>query len=281
MILSRSFAVIICSLTISTICTGQIDWQIIPWQTIGLKDSASQAAQKNILITGNVRFKNSEEAIVGASISVDQFKYFDYTDNNGRYILELPPGNYRITVRHIGMKPGYFRLKALSSGLFNFELEEGVVSLDELIITSRPIDTNIKQAITGITQLEIQEIKTLPTFMGEVDILKSIQTLPGVSSVGEGSSGFNVRGGRTDQNLILLNGAPLFNASHALGFVSAFNQDAINSFTLYKGNVPANLGGRASSVLEVNTRQGDFEKWKFQAGVGLASSRFLAEGIIG
>lgn len=114
--------------------------------------------------------------------------------------------------------------------------------------------------------------------MGEVDILKSIQTLPGVSSVGEGSSAFNVRGGRSDQNLILLNGAPVFNASHALGFVSGFNQNAINNFTFYKGNVPANLGGRAASVLEVSMKQGDFEKWKYTGGIGLVSSRFTADG---
>jgi hypothetical protein len=259
------------------VCFGQTDWQTIPILSIG-KDSVS--AETNVIVTGTVRLKNSKEPIIGASISADQHKFFNYTDTEGRYILEVPPGNYRITVRHIGAKPGYYRIRVKSGGVLNVELEEGIVDLEELIITSRPIDSNIKQALTGITQLELQEIKSLPTFMGEVDILKSIQTLPGVSSVGEGSSGFNVRGGRVDQNLVLLNGAPIFNASHALGFVSAFNQDVINNFTLYKGNVPANLGGRASSVLEINTRNGDFEKWQFQAGVGLASSRFLAEGPI-
>jgi hypothetical protein len=260
------------------VCFGQTDWQSIPLITIG-SDTASINSE-NVIVTGTIRLKNSSDPVIGASISVDTHKYFNYSDTNGRYVLKLPVGNYKITVRHVGVKPSNFRVKIISGGVFDVELDEGVVDLEELIITSRPIDSNIKGALNGITQLEIQEIKSLPTFMGEVDILKSIQTLPGVSSVGEGSSGFNVRGGRTDQNLVLLNGAPIFNASHALGFVSAFNQDVINNFTLYKGNVPANLGGRASSVLEITTRQGNFEKWEFQSGIGLASSRFLAEGPI-
>jgi hypothetical protein len=272
----RSFSVLILLVVTATLSKAQTDWSLIPWTKVG--DSLHRDTQPKVLLTGKVSVKNSNEAAVGASLSVDQFKFFDYADQQGKYLLAIPPGNYRITVRHLGMKPHYIRLKLFQGGVLNIEMEEGKIDLEEVVITSRAIDSNIKQAITGITQLEIQEIKTLPTFMGEVDILKSIQTLPGVSSVGEGSSGFNVRGGRTDQNLVLLNGAPLFNASHALGFVSAFNQDVVNNFTLYKGNVPANLGGRASSVLEINTRQGDYEKWKFQAGVGLASSRFLAEG---
>ncbi len=272
----RGFSLLIFSF-LPILAFSQVDWQTIPLTTIG-KDTVGSDPQTPVIITGSIRIKNTSEPIVGASISADMHKYFNYSDSKGKYILELPVGSYRIIVRHVGVKPGYFKLRILSGGLFDVYLEEGVVDLEELVITSRPIDSNIKQALTGITQLEIQEIKSLPTFMGEVDIIKSIQTLPGVSSVGEGSSGFNVRGGRVDQNLVLFNGAPIFNASHALGFVSAFNQDVINSFTLYKGNVPANLGGRVSSVLEINTRQGDFEKWQFQSGVGFASSRFLAEG---
>ena len=138
-------------------------------------------------------------------------------------------------------------------------MEEGTIGLEELVISSRAIDSNVKQSLPGLTKLNVQEIKTLPTFMGEVDILKSLQLLPGVSNVGEGSAGFNVRGGRMDQNLVLLNEAPVFNTSHALGFVSAFNQDMVKDFSLYKGNVPANLGGRASSVLEIATRRGNFD----------------------
>ncbi len=218
--------------------------------------------------------------IVGASISADSFKHFDYSDENGKYILLMPVGEYKIIVRHIGMLPGYFRLKVLSNGVFNIELEEGVVNLDELVITARPLDSNIKQSLSGMTTLNVAEIKTLPMLLGEVDIVKSLQLLPGVTSVGEASSGFNVRGGRSDQNLMLLNDAPIFNTSHALGFVSSFNQDIIRDFSLYKGSVPSQYGGRASSVLEINTQRGDYDKWSYRGGVGPISTRFTAEGPI-
>lgn len=256
---------------------AQDDWNV-PWQAIG--DSAHFVSKQTIIVTGKITIKRTGEAVTGASISAETFKYFDYSDHAGNYALELPPGRYRILVRHVGMKTVYLRLRIISAGLFNIQMEEGTTGLDEVVISSRAIDSNVKQSLAGLTKLNVQEIRNLPTFMGEVDILKSLQLLPGVSNVGEGSAGFNVRGGRMDQNLVLLNDVPLFNTSHALGFVSAFNQDIIKDFSLYKGNVPANLGGRASSVLEVTTRRGDFEKWKYQGGVGPISSRFSAEGPI-
>ena len=256
---------------------AQDPWDV-PWINIG--DSSYMERYKEVTVTGKLVVKGSAEPVVGASISADSFKYFDYTDNKGDYKLELPAGRYRIKVRHLGMKILYYRLRILSDGEFNFEMEPGFTGLEEVVITARKVDSNVKESTAGLTKLNIQDIKTLPTMMGEVDILKSLQLLPGVSSVGEGSSGINVRGGRTDQNLTLLNDVPVFNVSHALGFISAFNQDIIQNFSLYKGNVPANLGGRASSVLEINTRRGDFEKWKFQGGVGPVSSRFTAEGPI-
>ncbi len=259
------------------VASAQNEWDV-PWITIG--DSASMMPKQNVIVTGRVRIKESGAPISGASISAETFKYFDYSDEAGRYILEMPAGRYRILVRHVGMKPAFIKLRVLSNGSFNVDMVEGATDLEEIVITSRAIDSNVKQSLPGLTTLNVQEIRTLPTLMGEVDILKSLQLMPGVSSVGEGSSGFNVRGGRIDQNLVLLNDVPLFNTSHALGFISAFNQDIINDFSLYKGNVPANLGGRASSVLEISTRRGDFDKWKFQGGVGPITSRFTAEGPI-
>ncbi len=256
---------------------AQDNWNL-PWTVIG--DSADLKLKQNVMITGKIRLKGSREPVVGASISVETFKYFDYSDQRGSYVLELPPGRYRVTVKHVGMKNALIRLTVLSGGLLNVDMEEGATDLQEIIISSRPIDSNIRQSLSGLTKLNVQEIRTLPTLMGEVDILKSLQLMPGVSSVGEGSSGFNVRGGRMDQNLILFNDVPLFNTSHALGFVSAFNQDIIKDFSLYKGNVPANHGGRASSVLEITTRRGDFEKWKYLGGVGPITSRISAEGPI-
>lgn len=248
----------------------------VPWTVVG--DSADYFAKEVVIVTGSIRMAGSTEPVSNASVSAETFKYFDYSDKDGKYLLELPSGKYRVIVRHLGMKPVYLKLNILSAGVFNIEMEQGSTSLNEVIISSRPLDSNIRQTLPGITKLNIQEIRTLPTLMGEVDILKSLQLMPGVSSVGEGSAGFNVRGGRMDQNLVLLNDVPLFNTSHALGFVSAFNQDILKDFTLYKGNVPANLGGRAASVLEITTRRGDMTKWKYQGGVGPISSRLMAEG---
>jgi hypothetical protein len=240
-------------------------------------DSINSKKGEKIMLTGTVTTKGNEP-IVGASLSVDLLKYFDYSDKSGRYLLELPTGKYHLTVRHVGLLPAYIRLKVFGPGLLNIELTEGVIILDDVEVSTRAKDANITETIAGVTKLSLAEIKVMPTLIGEVDIMKSIQTLPGVTSVGEGSSAFNVRGGRSDQNLILLNGAPIFNGTHALGFVPGFNQDAISAFTFYKGNVPANYGGRASSVLDISLRPGNYEKWKANVGVGLISSRVSADG---
>jgi hypothetical protein len=256
---------------------SEIDEWDVPWTILG--DSTDIPDKESILvITGTITNSNTRKPISGASVSVDFFKHFDYTDENGMYVLEVPPGDYKVRIKHVGLLPEYLRIKVFSNATLDVDMAEGVVQLKEILITSRPIDSNIKESLAGLTKMNIQEIRTLPTLMGEVDIVKSLQLMPGVTSVGEGSSGINVRGGRVDQNLVLLNDVPLFNTSHALGFVSAFNQDIIDNFSLYKGNVPANLGGRASSVIEINTRRGNFDKWQFQAGAGPISSRLTVEG---
>lgn len=256
-------------------CHGQTEWDV-PWMNVG--DSSALVPGKTVHLTGIVTYGPNREALPGATISLDDLKHFDVTDRNGAYYMDIPVGTYRMRVRHVGLLPVYKRLRVLASGTVDVNMNEGVVELTEILITSRPIDSNVRETLSGLTKLNIAEIKTLPTLMGEVDIMKSLQLMPGVTSVGEGSSGLNVRGGRTDQNLALLNGVPLFNSSHALGFVSGFNQDVIQDFSLYKGNVPANYGGRASSVLEITTRRGDFEKWVFQGGAGPITSRFTVEG---
>lgn len=256
---------------------AQTEWDGA-WITLGNPEELK--SDKMVVLTGTIISKNTGEPIAGASLSVDQFKYFDYTDQQGRYYIELPSGSYRIMVRFVGMKTMYLKLRVATNSQYDISMEEGVTDLAEVVISSRPLDSNVKSSLSGVTKLNVLEVKALPSLMGEIDILKSLQLTPGVSSIGEGSSGFNVRGGRVDQNLVLLNDVPLFSTSHALGFVSAFNQDVINDFTLYKGNVPANLGGRAASVLEVTTRNGSLEKWGVQGGVGPVSSRLTLEGPI-
>jgi TonB dependent receptor/TonB-dependent Receptor Plug Domain len=255
---------------------AQVEWNLLPWTVVG--DSTLPKSDK-VILTGSVTTP-LKEPVVAASLSMDLFKYFDYSDKSGRYLMEVPTGRYHLTVRHVGMLPIYVRIKLFSSGMLPIQMHEGVIDLEDIVVSTRARDANVTETISGVSKMSISEVRALPTLMGEVDILKNIQTLPGVTSVGEGSAAFNVRGGRSDQNLILLNGVPIFNASHALGFVSGFNQDAINGFTFYKGNVPANFGGRTASVLDVTLKQGNFEKWKYNGGIGLISSRFTADGPI-
>lgn len=261
-----------------TLCTQAQEtneWSV-PWTIIG--DSSITDRGERFIVTGKITSLESTKPISGALVSADFLKHFDYSDEKGNYVLELPSGTYKIKVKQLGMLPVYLRVKVFGNGALNVFMQEGVVQLTEVLITSRPIDSNVKQSVPGLTKLNVQEVRTLPTLMGEVDIVKSLQLMPGVTSVGEGSSGMNVRGGRVDQNLVLFNDVPLFNTSHALGFVSAFNQDVIDDFSLYKGNVPAHYGGRAAAVIDINTRRGDFDEWRFRGGVGPISSRFAAEG---
>src|SRR5690606_38624725 len=215
--LGRLLTIVLLFVGIAPEVLAQEDWNLVPQVVIG--DSATLKTSGRVLVTGTISRKDTGAPVAGASVSADLFKHFDYSDQYGRYLLEMPPGRYRITVRYVGMKPQYLRLVVLSDGLLNVEMEEGTTQLAEVVISSRAIDSNVKESLTGLTKLNVQEVKTLPTMMGEVDILKTLQLMPGVTSVGEGSSGINVRGGRTDQNLILLNDVPLFNSAHALGFV--------------------------------------------------------------
>ena len=269
------------AMTLSTFAlyaqTAEFDEWNVPWITVG-DSTANVPRESKLVLTGKITELNSNRPVSGALISADFLKHYDYSDENGNYLLEVPPGTYKIKVKQLGMLPVYLRVKVFSNGMLNVAMQEGVVQLSEVLVTSRPIDSNVKGPVAGLTRLSVQEVKTLPALTGEVDIVKSLQLMPGVSSVGEGSSGLNVRGGRVDQNLVLFNDVPVFNTSHALGFVSAFNQDVIDNFSLYKGNVPAQLGGRASSVMEINTRRGDFDNWKFQGGIGPVASRLAVEG---
>jgi len=254
----------------------QIEWDSIERRVVG--DSSIKTTQK-VIITGNVTGENGLP-LTGATLSLDLLKYFDYSDKSGRFVIECPTGEYRLVVRHVGMLPLYLRLVVLFPGVLNIAMQEGVVDLEAIVVSSRARDANLSETIAGVTKFSIPELSTLPTLTGELDIVKNLQTLPGVNSVGEGTSSFNVRGGRSDQNLTLLNGIPLYNTSHALGFVSGFNQDALQNLTFYKGNVPASFGGRAASVLDVRLRSGDFEQWRYHGGIGLISSRLAVEGPI-
>ena len=231
-------------------------------------------------IQGKVTSKEDKESLFGATVAVRGTNIGAVCDENGNYEFGIAPGAYEFVFQYVGKVTREYKVQVIGNGRLDVLLSDQSVNLEEVLIEAEAADRNVQQISAGVTRLEMKEIASLPAFMGEVDVVKSLQTLPGVSSVGEGASGFNVRGGRTDQNLILQDGAILFNASHVLGFFSTFNPDATETFTLYKGNMPAQYGGRISSVLDVAMKEGNSETVRVRGGLGLVASRLVVDGPI-
>ncbi|MCB0668120.1 MAG: TonB-dependent receptor [Saprospiraceae bacterium] len=232
------------------------------------------------IITGKITDVEDGEAIIGATILVEENSLGTDTDEEGRFELRLTPGTYSLKVQYIGYRERQIPVRVISSGSLDLTLSKGSILLDEVVVEAKKRDENIQSAEVGVSRVSIREIEKLPSFLGEVDIVKGLLQQPGVSTIGEGSSGFNVRGGNVDQNLILMDEAMIFNASHALGFFSSFNSDILSGATLHKGNIPGKYGGRLASVLDVNIRDGNFEKLRFKGGLGIVSSRLTLEGPI-
>lgn len=232
------------------------------------------------ILRGKVTDPETGEPLEGARIIIPEIDLYTRANAQGEYALFMGHGEYTVEVSYLGRTTKRQKILIYDDGVLDFGLGAQAYSLREVIIESTMDDHNVETSSAGVNELKITEIRALPTFLGEVDVVKTLLLLPGVSTVGEGASGFNVRGGNIDQNLIQLNGATLFNPSHVLGFFSAFNSDVVDKFTLYKGSVPAQFGGRASSVLDIFAKNGDFNKFKFKGGLGLVSSRFVAEGPI-
>lgn len=231
-------------------------------------------------ITGTIT-DHDNNPIDGASILVEEKQIGTTSDAQGNYILTMAPGSYTIRFSYLGREPVIKEVRLYSSGELNAQLRETALDMEEIIVEGNQYDDNVGGVITGVENVTIREMEEIPVLLGEVDVVNTLKLLPGVSTVGEGASGFNVRGGRTDQNLVLMNGAHLFNSSHVIGLFSVFNPDIIESFTLFKGHIPARYGGKLSSVLDVKLRDGNFEAFKLQGGVGIAASRLTLEGPIG
>jgi hypothetical protein len=198
----------------------------------------------------------------------------------GFFSLTLPKGNYRIEFSYIGYESATVQLNLDKDITQNIELAPASQKLEEIVVVAKQENENITNTEMSVASLNLKEIKKVPVLFGEQDILKTVQLLPGVSASSEGSSGFFVRGGDADQNLILLDEAPVYNASHLLGFFSVFNSDALKDVKLYKGGIPAEYGGRASSVMDVRMKNGNMKEWHGSGGIGLISSRFTVEGPI-
>ena len=237
-------------------------------------------AQENTTVNGTVKDIHTGESIIGAVIKIDQLANVVVTSNEyGFYAISLPRGKYDLRISFVGYEEK--RIPILLNGPFiaNVFLESKN-QLAEVVVASKRKDDNLTKAQIGTETLNMQSISKVPVIFGEKDVLKTIQLLPGVKSAGEGNSGFYVRGGAADQNLILLDEAPVYNASHLLGFFSTFNSDAIKDATLIKGNGPAQYGGRLSSVLDVKMKEGNNKNYTFNGGLGLISSRLSIEGPI-
>ena len=200
------------------------------------------------------------------------------TNEYGFYSITLPEGTYDLQVSYIGFTTVFERISLIENKNINYKLMASSESLDEVIIKENVEKLNIKKPQMSVNALSIGTIKQIPVVLGEVDIIKSLTLLPGVTSAGEGSSGFNVRGGAADQNLILLDEATIFNSSHLFGLFSVFNPDAIKDLKLYKGGIPAKYGGRVSSVLDIYQKEGNSNEFHMNGGIGIVSSRLLAEG---
>lgn len=236
--------------------------------------------QEKIRLSGYVRDASSGEELIGATIFVEETGYGAATNTYGFYSITLEPGEYTFRFSYIGYDS--FRQKQiLKEDLnLNVELSASSETLDEVVITGERGDENVRAAEMGVVKMDVREFETIPVLFGERDILKSIQLLPGISTAGEGSTGFYVRGGNTDQNLILIDEAPVYNASHLLGFFSVFNSDAVKDIQLYKAGIPARYGGRLSSVLDVHMNNGNAKKLALTGGIGLISSRLTLEAPI-
>lgn len=231
-----------------------------------------------VTLSGQIKDAGENEPLIGASIQVVDSSEGVVTDIDGNYELSLVPGKYKFLVQYAGYEPQTIPVQLINSGELDVELFNETLKLEEVTISARSQEVTVSERIAGREILDIAVIKSLPTFMGEVDPVKSLISLPGVSSVGEGTSGFNVRGGDPGQNLIMMDGAIVYNSSHLFGFFGAFNSDMIRDVELYKGGGPANYGGRVSSVLNVNLRNGNAQEFDVQGGIGLISSRLLVEG---
>jgi hypothetical protein len=237
-------------------------------------------AQEITTVNGTVKDKLTGESIIGAVIKIEQLANVVVTSNEyGFYAISLPKGKYDLRISFVGYEEKRIPI-LLNAPLITNVFLESKNQLTEVVVSSKRKDDNLTKAQIGTETLNMQSISKVPVIFGEKDVLKTIQLLPGVKSAGEGNSGFYVRGGAADQNLILLDEAPVYNASHLLGFFSTFNSDAIKDATLIKGNGPAQYGGRLSSVLDVKMKDGNNKNYTVNGGLGLISSRLSIEGPI-
>lgn len=242
--------------------------------------AGSLAAQTRVTVKGYVRDATNGETLIGATVFLDGTTKGTTTNEYGFYSLTVDPGNYTLVSSYLGFEDQRKDVELVGNFTVDFELGEAGTLLNEVVVVAEEEDQNVREVQMSVENLDMGTIERLPALLGEVDVLRSIQLLPGVTSVGEGAAGFNVRGGSIDQNLVVLDEAPVFNSSHLFGFFSVFNPDAVKNVKLYKGGIPARYGGRLSSILDVRMKEGNSKQFEAQGGIGTIFSRLSLEAPI-
>ena len=237
-------------------------------------------AQTQFTINGYVRDSASGETVIGATVSINNLFRAVTSNQYGFYSITLDSGNYELTVSHVSYQSTQDSIFLKENQSLDFLLHPKSAAISEVVVYSKRKDANVRNAQMGRIDLSIEQIKNIPAFLGEVDILKTLQLLPGIRNAGEGNAGFYVRGGGPDQNLIMLDDAVVYNTGHLFGFFSIFNSDAIKNTSLIKGGMPAQYGGRLSSVLDIAMKDGNNQKMEGEGGIGLIASRFSLQGPI-
>lgn len=252
----------------------QEDWAV--WENklymLGIENNHETA-----ILTGQIRNSKTLEGMAGVSILSEGRNIGGMTDANGYYEFQIPKGRHRLRLSQVGLPSAYRQIEILGSATFNIELADNIIQLEEATVIAQR-ESNVKSTRMGVQKVDIQTIKQIPVVFGEADVIKAISTLPGVKTVGEASTGLNVRGGSADQTLTLFNETPIINPIHFFGIFSSFNPDLVKDVELYKGHAPIDLGGRLASVLSVNSKEGNKEKLSGKAGLGLLTSRLFLEG---
>lgn len=233
-----------------------------------------------VTLSGYLKDKANGEALIGATVYIPELKTGVITNPYGFYSISVPEGSYSVTFSYIGYQTQTPLIKLDANKQLNVLLEEDTKQLDEVVITGEKKNRNVESLQMSMEKVQVKMIKKLPSFMGEVDIIKSITLLPGIQNGGEGSSGLYVRGGGPDENLMILDEAPVYNASHLMGFFSVFNSDAIKDVEVFKGGIPAEYGGKASSVIDIRMKDGNTQQLGMSGGIGNISSRLTVEGPI-
>lgn len=242
--------------------------------------SVSLQAQTKYTISGNITDAKNGEELIGASVYIDELKTGVATNAYGFYSISVAPGKYTLVVSYVGYETKRIPVDLTTADKkINIQLAEEKRELNEVVISGdRPNAANVQETKMSVVKVDIKEVKKIPILLGEVDIIKAVQLLPGIQAAGDGNTLFTVRGGNTDHNLIYLDEAVVYNPSHVVGFFSVFNGDAIKDFEIYKGGIPAQYGGRLASVLDVRMKDGNNKNYGVSGGIGILSSRLTVEG---